>query len=607
MSFQTKVRFHCLGNEPDEANPCWDEDAQGVTHDADFWYFTRTHRLFKMRVTRSVARGSAEASSGIPDPLWNYHDTHGLGDSLDDYVGAGHKIRRARYDHFGDVDQFDGFLYTSGKHLSDSSPLLAYRIDWDALRNGELKLRFEREVGLQLPYALEHMQGGCFGPQRYLFLTDGYGTSFNTARGGIHVFDMDDHGRLVEKSSQGGSGLRFQFDPSLPKSEEPEGITWWDLDSDARAPGISGQLHAVLLDNDLTGDDVYLKHYRVRDLVDRAPYLHHSVRVERALPANDALLESPLLDIAVSARWRYFLTGGRPIRSLRADAPEQALASGGSAMAVDLGAALAGLGLDARRAPIGVTEIDEHLWMPLSGDEPAALVLRADGLDAVGVWRPPDGQAFAWVAINPRTRELYAGARTTSRVRRYAVDWDRVHRERALVSTALDEFRLVDALGRDRPVTRAAGACVTPAGHVLYLSESGGLLAFAVRGGRLVDASDDEVLAAGKGASFDERPRAGERSYGVAAWSDGDALVVETLMRSPADETAWVQFLSTPNEGSLGVGFIGNRRSKEVHKRHCVWVSRMNEDNKVFFDSPLTAAEQGYDGCGSCLRLYNTG
>ena len=33
----------------------------------------------------------------------------------------------------------------------------------------------------------------------------------------------------------------------------------------------------------------------------------------------------------------------------------------------------------------------------------------------------------------------------------------------------------------------------------------------------------------------------------------------------------------------------------------------MNDENKVFFDSVLTATEQGFDGCGTCLRNYNTG
>jgi hypothetical protein len=48
--------------------------------------------------------------------------------------------------------------------------------------------------------------------------------------------------------------------------EEPEGLTWWDLDR-SDAPGIEGQLHAIVLDNDDNGDDIYFKHYRVEGLL----------------------------------------------------------------------------------------------------------------------------------------------------------------------------------------------------------------------------------------------------------------------------------------------------------------------------------------------------
>jgi hypothetical protein len=38
-------------------------------------------------------------------------------------------------------------------------------------------------------------------------------------------------------------------------------LTVWDLD-DGRAPGIRGQLHVMMLDNDETSaDDIYIKHY----------------------------------------------------------------------------------------------------------------------------------------------------------------------------------------------------------------------------------------------------------------------------------------------------------------------------------------------------------
>ena len=46
------------------------------------------------------------------------------------------------------------------------------------------------------------------------------------------------------------------------RPEEPEGITLWNLDGRG-APGVSGQLHVLMLDNDSNGDDIYVKHYAV--------------------------------------------------------------------------------------------------------------------------------------------------------------------------------------------------------------------------------------------------------------------------------------------------------------------------------------------------------
>jgi OmpA family len=43
-------------------------------------------------------------------------------------------------------------------------------------------------------------------------------------------------------------------------------VTFWDLDADTRSPGIGGQVHVVLLDDEfdeLVEDDVYVKHYRL--------------------------------------------------------------------------------------------------------------------------------------------------------------------------------------------------------------------------------------------------------------------------------------------------------------------------------------------------------
>src|SRR4030095_5088804 len=81
---------------------------------------------------------------------------------------------------------------------------------------------------------------------------------------GLHAFNIAT-GQRILRSCQSRCVFRFQFNScSLGyPDEEPEGIPFWDLDNGA-APGVGGQLHTILLDNDLGTSDVYLKHYRVR-------------------------------------------------------------------------------------------------------------------------------------------------------------------------------------------------------------------------------------------------------------------------------------------------------------------------------------------------------
>jgi hypothetical protein len=107
-----------------------------------------------------------------------------------------------------------------------------------------------------------------------LYLSTGYINEFGGGSPphmdlwGIHVFDTGSW-RRIGRSTNGTGLFNFEFDSSWETAEEPEGITIWDLD-DGRAPGVSGQLHVLLLDNDLTGDDVYVKHYTNVTHVDAA-------------------------------------------------------------------------------------------------------------------------------------------------------------------------------------------------------------------------------------------------------------------------------------------------------------------------------------------------
>lgn len=52
--------------------------------------------------------------------------------------------------------------------------------------------------------------------------------------------------------------------------------------------------------------------------------------------------------------------------------------------------------------------------------------------------------------------------------------------------------------------------------------------------------------------------------------------------------------------------WIGNRRTLELHERHCPWVGRMSVRNMRRFDAAEPAWAAGYDGCGFCMRERHT-
>jgi hypothetical protein len=53
--------------------------------------------------------------------------------------------------------------------------------------------------------------------------------------------------------------------------------------------------------------------------------------------------------------------------------------------------------------------------------------------------------------------------------------------------------------------------------------------------------------------------------------------------------------------------FIGNRRSKEVHRFSCSWVRLMKQDNVVPFENLADGLRAGFDGCRFCLADYDHG
>jgi len=182
-------------------------------------------------------------------------------------------------------------LYTSD--WTAVSELRRYRVDLEALgRESRLELMALHPVPLLgsdgRPHPVERVQGGTFsGDGRLLYLLLGFTRDGN--RGGIRVFELMDEATggpctdepgarcaawLVDRSRNAADApFAYVYDSSAPYFNEPEGITWWDLDDvPGRHPSAIGQLHAVLLDRDesheaviaVDDDDVSIKHYRAQ-------------------------------------------------------------------------------------------------------------------------------------------------------------------------------------------------------------------------------------------------------------------------------------------------------------------------------------------------------
>jgi hypothetical protein len=191
----------------------------------------------------------------------------------------------------------DGLLYTSDNFIGNDRPLYRYQLDLARLTatcvNTE-ECEVEQSItsmdrwqifeadGSPLSLRLgRYIQGGDFTPSGYLFLSNGkvnniiFADDPEDRRVGIHLVNPE--GRIIADSHNPSEvctlivcGPRdpegtfpFEFNPAADVAEEPEGLDWWDLDDDS-APGIRGQLHVLLLENDLIdADGVYFKHYRV--------------------------------------------------------------------------------------------------------------------------------------------------------------------------------------------------------------------------------------------------------------------------------------------------------------------------------------------------------
>ncbi len=324
-----------LGNGPDEDRPGWHQEANGLTHDAGYWYITQnvdSPKLWRIPVdhdlsdnvdctTERVSCSSAAVDTPLFDRGYNHYgdpDFYRRGGNAYVVVPAeGGSLGPAAAVFRADetlefyaiapvpqvffswlaIDQAGVLVSSEGRTVDE---LRRYQIGWDeppVVRDGLPVLRVAALPSTPLrdetasPMEINSVQGGEFSDDgRFLYLSSGFlagrcadpfcflDCPDEHDSWGVHVFRTKPGTAVecgaggdscvvpthrIERSVDESGGFAFEFDPFFPTCEEPEGLTFWDLDADGRAPGHGGQLHVVLLDNEADVDDVYVKHYRM--------------------------------------------------------------------------------------------------------------------------------------------------------------------------------------------------------------------------------------------------------------------------------------------------------------------------------------------------------
>ncbi len=301
------------GASPSDAAPWFASNIQGLASDGTYWYVTNADSIWKF----PLAMDWEEVLPGAPGVTVR---------GLDDYKDAAPWIP-GFHNHFGDLEyhNFCGFgVLLIPLHAEDHpSTVLAlrssnlqgidyveldpathalagclgvdevgdvyvpgpsygsferYSIDCGDLAAGVLSLALEQSIQPTLEngaaFTRGSSQGACFSPAGDLFFyANGYcGDDFcDPDQDGLHVFDTTTWQRIARASS-GDSLFRFLGVPD----EEPEGMTWIDLD-ERDVPGMPGQLHVMTLDDDWpSSDDIWVRHYRFRHWVAQSGSLFQS-------------------------------------------------------------------------------------------------------------------------------------------------------------------------------------------------------------------------------------------------------------------------------------------------------------------------------------------
>ena len=304
-----------LGDSPGAASPGWTDNVQGVAHDASNWFFTTQSDPFLIKFPVGFNLNTEfdpedpdtwpAGAMAVPMPaslaLMGYEEMKDLdqangflfvpvaGEGITgiavfrtsdlDYRGF-YQITAIPHTSFAAFNLHDNHLYVSRPTVSNDEPLRRFKVNFGALEN-DVENAFSEgdpfevtltEGGGPIDPPLRNLQGGTFTPWGDLYLANGIEDPPSADRGGIHLFNSA--WQLIDESTNDedpSTTFEFTYDPESCEiwdpasciSEEPEGADWWNRDVGPPSPGIGGQLHVILLDNDLSADELYFKHYSV--------------------------------------------------------------------------------------------------------------------------------------------------------------------------------------------------------------------------------------------------------------------------------------------------------------------------------------------------------
>ncbi|MBN1205575.1 MAG: hypothetical protein JXB05_11715 [Myxococcaceae bacterium] len=254
------------------------QDTQGVTHDSNYWFLTNTNNIWRVPVGTNLNDNPSYISGNPWYGIYNHLGdiSYGAGyiflpleknGGSGSWCSFGVMNTALQYYNYAIVpdagisDQGDscpwvaynprdGFLYASA---FNASYINKYSWSLSVVNNAwQVNLGFVERIQIKDKYgnptSLSSLQGAEFSNTGKLYLV-------SDSAAVVYIMDIF-NGRV-----QASFGVQVDHG----SYEELEGITLWDVDSGV-APGVGGQIHVQMCDNDWPdSDDFYFKHYRASE------------------------------------------------------------------------------------------------------------------------------------------------------------------------------------------------------------------------------------------------------------------------------------------------------------------------------------------------------